>query len=213
LPSLSTGIRHPKEALLYVLLGKDGYARLRNPSSHTCHEAKELSLPFAAEALRDTDIHEHLVTLYMLTVELRLKTVVELGTRTGESTVALLFAAKECSGEVFSYDINDCPDAKRAVERYGLQGHWHFNRSDDLKVDWNGPIDHLYVDTSHTYDQTLRELQKFEPHVNHNGIITMHDPIAFPAVRAAATTYMKGRDDMRLYEYTNNNGLLVIFKK
>jgi hypothetical protein len=36
-----------------------------------------------AHVVKPTDIHEHLATLYMITVELNLRTVVELGDRWG----------------------------------------------------------------------------------------------------------------------------------
>jgi predicted O-methyltransferase YrrM len=209
-------MRHPKEALLYVLLGKAEYYRVlewRRPGTrHTCPDAKQVSLPFAAHMMKNTDIHEHLLTLYMLSVESKSRTIVELGTRSGESTIPLLFAAKRTGGKVFSYDIDECVEAKEAVASNGLKEYWQFTQSDDLKVEWDRPIDHVFIDTSHTYEQTTKELRKFEPHVRHGGVITMHDSVSYPAVREATTSYLKGRDDLTLYEYVNNNGLLVVFK-
>ena len=197
--------------MLYAVLGAEEYHFYKN-SGHTCFSTKEVAIPFPLNVTKNTDIHEHLVTLYMLTVEMKLRTIVELGTRTGESTIPLLFAAKKIGGKVSSFDINDCPKAKAMIASYNLQQYWSFTQSDDLKVDWNEPIDHLFIDTSHTYEQTLNELRKLEPWVRNGGVITMHDPITCPEVREATLSYMKNRPDLVIYEYANNNGLYVIFK-
>lgn len=206
------GLAHPREALFYLLVGRDVYAALRNPGiAHTCVDGTS-DLPFSTYMTKPTDIHEHLATLFMLTKELRLRTIVELGTRGGESTVALLFAAKEIGGTVFSFDIDDCGDAKKSVDELGLSDYWRFTQSDDLAIDWQKSIDHLFIDTSHTYEQTMAELRKFEPFVRDGAIITMHDSVTFPTVRKATLDYLKMRHDLTKYEYLNNNGLTVIFK-
>ena len=68
------------------------------------------------------------------------------------------------------------------------------------------------IDTSHTYEHTLKELQKYEPYVRIGGIITLHDTISFPEVMTAISDYVKNRRDLRVYNYLHNNGLAVIFK-
>ncbi len=62
--------------------------------------------------LEGTDISEHLMTIYMLTKHFKLSTALELGVRSGESTIARLSAAKEIGGIVTGIDIVDCPEAK-----------------------------------------------------------------------------------------------------
>ncbi len=81
-----------------------------------------------------------------------------------------------------------------------------------MEVEWNASIDHLFIDTAHTYEQTLKELQRFEPQVKNGGVTTLHDIVAFPDVLQAIKDYLVGRDDLQLYKYFNNNGLAVIFK-
>ncbi|MDG7010820.1 MAG: class I SAM-dependent methyltransferase [Nitrososphaerota archaeon] len=204
-------LKHPKQALVYALLGDTEYRHMR--WSRSCLTAKDSALPFSLHASKATDIHEHLVTLFMLTVELNLRTVVELGTRGGESTVALLMAVKEIGGKVFSYDVDECSEAKHVIKQYGLEEYWEFTRGDDLFAKWNSPIDHLFIDTTHTYEQTSKELQRYEPFVRSGGIVTMHDSVSFPEVKQAVQDYSRLRRDIKLYEYLNNNGLFVLFKK
>jgi predicted O-methyltransferase YrrM len=98
------------------------------------------------------------------------------------------------------------------VDSLGLSEWWRFIKGDDLEAEWNQVIDHLFIDTSHTYDHTLKELQKFEPWVRTGGIITLHDIVAFPGVLRAVNDYLGERKDLQLYKYFHNNGLAVIFK-
>lgn len=215
LPKLSIGLRHPKLALEYLLLGPREFKIIHTPplpNMETCILGASSSLPFTSHMVRATDIHEHLTTLYMLTVQHGLKTTVELGTRTGESTVALLYAAREIAGRVYSFDLNACEEARRTIESYGLSKYWSFAQADDLYVTWDHPIDHLFIDTTHTYEQTVKELEKFEPFVRRGGVITMHDIVLYPDVKKAIIHHFAGRSDWRMYEYLNNNGLAVIFK-
>jgi len=114
---------------------------------------------------------------------------------------------------VFSFDIVECPEAEKVISQYALSRYWQFVQTDDLKADWTMPIDHLFIDTSHTYEQTFSELRKFEPFVREGGIITMHDQVTYPEVRRAILDYVKERSDLKKYEYLNNNGLTVIFKQ
>lgn len=155
----------------------------------------------------------------MLTVEWDCKTILELGTRTGESTTAFLLGAEITDGHVFSVDVNPCPAAAARVKEIGLEDRWTFLQTDDMDLPWDAvthpwvqELDMLFIDTSHVYEHTVGELRKFEPWVRDGGVIVMHDPISFPGVLRAATELVAGRPDLRLYKYVHNNGLLVIFK-
>lgn len=148
----------------------------------------------------------------MLTVELNLKNILELGTRTGESTIALLYAAKKIGGKVTSVDIDPCDEAKEKVKKLALDSYWNFIQHDDLKLNWTEEIDHLFIDTSHTYDHTISEFKKFEPYVRKGGLITLHDIISCPPVLNAINDFIRNRDDIRFYKYFHNNGLGVLRK-
>jgi predicted O-methyltransferase YrrM len=96
--------------MLYLLLGREKFFFL---SRETCFFWKaDRNNPLELRMTKPTDIHEHLATLFMLTVEFNLKRIVELGTKEGESTVALLQAAKQINGKVVSMDIDPCIKAK-----------------------------------------------------------------------------------------------------
>ena len=156
-----------------------------------------------------TDISEHLTTLYMLAVEHQCKKILELGTRTGESTLALCAAARVTGGRVHSIDIEPCYEAVNRIDSAELDSYWRFIQQDDMKADWTEQVDMLFIDTDHTYSHTLAELQKYEPLTAK--LVVMHDVVHDPPVKFAAMEYFAGKN-CRIYEYLNNNGLLVVFK-
>ncbi len=206
---LKSGLRHPKRALDYLLHGKQRYYLLQaEKMEHNIRPA----IPLEAHMVKPTDIHEHLATLNMLTIELGLKTVLELGTGTGETTIAFLDAAKKINGKVYSIDIDQCEEAHTKIKAYNLEKHWTFIRENSLKLKWDKPIDHLFIDTIHTYQHAIDELKKYEPYVRIGGLITLHDIITWPGVMGAINDYNKNRQDLHPYKYFNNNGLAVIFK-
>jgi len=159
-----------------------------------------------------SDIYAHLPTLYETTKDRNLKQVLELGTCEGNSLLTLLFAAKEIGGHVVTVDTEICPVAKMRVEREGLSDWCTFLQDDDLATEWHTPIDHLFIDTIHTYDQVLKELRKFEPYVVSGGVITLHDTTSHPELWDAITAYFKGRQDTKIRRWFHNNGLALIEK-
>lgn len=205
---LRSGLRDPKKGVKYLILGEKNFNTL---DSHYCFSVSPKS-PLEHQMIQPTDIHEHLQTLYMLNIELNLKNVLELGTRTGESTIALLLATKELEGTMTSVDVDECHEAKSKVKKFSLEKYWNFIQSDDLTLNWETPIDHLFIDTSHEYDHTLAELKKFEPLVRKGGIITFHDITSSPPVLNAINDFIIDRKDFRFYKFFHNNGLGILRK-
>jgi predicted O-methyltransferase YrrM len=119
-----------------------------------------------------SDIHAHLPRLYAEASRPNVR-VIELGVRSGNSTAAFLLAAEDQAGEVWSVDI--------AAPRCPFYGHprWHLIVGDDLDDETldglPSEVDVLFIDTSHTYDQTLAELRTYWRRVTSGGVILMHD--------------------------------------
>ena len=208
---LKEGISNPKLAIVYLIFGKKRYYQFKE-GQHSCFKIKDPASILESHMIMPTNIHEHVTTLYMLTIENNLKNILELGTLYGESTLVLLEAAKKIGGRVTSVDIDPCLEAKRLIKSNHLENFWTFIQKDDLGLEWNEPIDHLFIDTSHTFDHTVAELEKFEPLVRKGGVITMHDIILYPEVMSAINYYLKKRKELRLYKYFNNNGLAILKK-
>lgn len=143
-----------------------------------------------------SDIQHHLGLLYSLAHG----NVLELGTRGGVSTAALLAGVERSGGHVWSIDIDpNCAlvfiaqlTAAQAETTVQLWTFIHGNSTDpDLTASKTGgdPFDLLLIDTDHTWEQASAELALWGPHVARGGTIAMHDPETFPGVRRAAQEF------------------------
>lgn len=131
-----------------------------------------------------SDIQHHLPLLYSLARG----NVLELGTRGGVSTAALLAGVEMHGGKVVSVDID--PACANVAAGHPLWAFWHGSSMDasmaqDI-VTYNGAFDLILIDTEHTMEQAQAELALWGPHVKPGGHICMHDPETFPGVRRAA---------------------------
>lgn len=130
-----------------------------------------LELRYQEACATPSDIHQHLPTFVALVEELQATTVVELGTRTGVSTIAWLYAL-EGRGRLWSVDLDTQPEI-------GAYDHWTFIQGDDLDPEVFGALpggaDIVFIDTSHAYLQTLRELALYRWLVRPGGRIVLHD--------------------------------------
>ena len=118
-----------------------------------------------------SDIYEHLPTFVQLVKERNAQHVVELGTRTGVSTVAWLHALEGTGGRLTSVDIDSMPGI-------GVFDHWRFVQGSDLDPAVFADLeqaDIVFIDTSHHYEQTLRELNLYRHLVRPGGLIVCHD--------------------------------------
>lgn len=122
-----------------------------------------------------SDIHEHLPFLYQTACRFPGATILELGTRGGNSTAAFLAAAEHVDGHVYSVDI----DQFRTPEWWAESDRWSTHVGDDcaLPAMEFAPVvvDVLFIDTSHYYDHTLDELETWVPRVRPGGVVLMHD--------------------------------------
>ncbi len=160
------------------------------------------------------DISQHLVTLALLVIEFGLKQIVELGTRSGNSTLTLLEAARQIDGRVLSIDIDECRETQQKVAAAGLFDRWRFIQQGDLDVpDEQLPsrIDLLFIDTNHLYDHTMAEMRKYAPKVRAGGWIAFHDYVSFAGVAHAVTEFVASLPHRpRFYPYVHQNGLALV---
>jgi predicted O-methyltransferase YrrM len=124
---------------------------------------------------RDTT-DQHLLTFFSLAVGMRVKNILELGVRDGNSTLPWILAAKENGGMVTSVDLEQtrwqCPS--------GLKVYWKFIQSDAIDFLENCvakklTYDIIYVDDWHAYAHVKRELELIENLVTPNSLVLIHD--------------------------------------
>jgi len=118
-----------------------------------------------------SDIHEHLPRMKKLVEQFNAQHVVELGARSGLSTVAWLTGLETTGGRLTSVDLDDAPDI-------GTYTNWEHLRGDDTDPDILSQVDDcdiLFIDTSHHYEHTLWELHNWGTKVRAGGFIVCHD--------------------------------------
>ena len=145
--------------------------------------------PALAEALgpwagAPSDIHDHLGVMFAEAVAARPRLIVELGTRGGVSTRALLAAAEVADAHLLSVDVNDCSGADIAPR---FRARWTFAQGDDVGFagapfeafcaarGLPAQADAMLIDTSHRYEHTCRELDAWLPRLAPGGVMMFHD--------------------------------------
>lgn len=127
---------------------------------------------------RQTDIRDHLRTLYNLVVDHGYKEVVELGA--GQSTYVLLAAVNKTEGDFTSIDLLENARRRGYPEGEGLfnkEIRYHQLIGEDLSfLDYfQEDIDFLFIDSDHDFDHVFRVLELYAPKVRRGGMIAMHD--------------------------------------
>lgn len=135
-----------------------------------------------------SDIQHHLPLLFAKACG----NVVELGTRSGVSTVALLAGVERHGGHVWSVDID--PQSAQVAAGHPLWTFLQASSTDvltEMQIRKAGanPIDLLLIDTIHTEDHVAAELKIWGNSVRPGGTICIHDTETFPGVRVATEAF------------------------
>lgn len=162
-----------------------------------------------------SDIKGHLKRMREIVSETNAQLIIELGVNTGVSTATWLSALEDTGGRLFSVDITFPRVPDEILDRGGL--NWFLSVQDDLT--WSpslNPCDILFIDTSHTYRQTLEELKRFAPCVRDGGCIILHDEDSYPDQARATRHFIhvleqEGRKPSKIERYHHDNGLAVIW--
>jgi predicted O-methyltransferase YrrM len=154
-------------------------------------------------AYDQVDMAPHYQTLIRVAREC--KTIIEWGVRGGVSTWAFL-EGLPADGKLVSVDIVDCVVPRRVSE----DPRWTFIVGDDLDPEVRAQLpetaDVVFIDTSHTYEQTVAELGivlDYQP-----AKIVMHD-VNQPQVRQAVDEFC-AREGWRMAAYEDPYGLATL---
>lgn len=126
-----------------------------------------------------SDISDHLETLFLESLNIEPKLIVELGVGDGESSFVLERVANLWGAKLVSVDIEDCKKVSTFKDRI-------FIKQDDISFAaqfpvWCGQrgivpvIDVLFIDTSHLYDHTVEEIKSWFPYLAPRCKVFFHD--------------------------------------
>lgn len=125
-------------------------------------------------ALNQTDISDHLLTIFKNTIEQNPELIVELGVIGGNSNFVFRKVTEILEGcQLISIDTEN-------VE-YTKNPKWLFVEGEDIEIARNfkaitkKPIDVLFIDTSHQYGHTKQEIDSWFPLLNKSCTIIFHD--------------------------------------
>lgn len=159
--------------------------------------------------LRGEPPYYHDLTMHFLTALVLLyqpRTVVEVGTFDGETTVALAQALP--SAVVYGLDLYT-EWAEPLIKTWGVQDRVRLIRgpSQDTIAQLPDGIDFAYIDGDHTFEGVKADTEKLEPKLINGAIIAFHDTNG-PGVRE----YVLGRFRQTGVEFRLFNGLLITQK-
>jgi predicted O-methyltransferase YrrM len=138
------------------------------------HEHFEQLLDRTLHQEKNPDTHiEHSLTFLSIALQIKAKSILELGTREGGSTYPFLVASKILGGKLTSIDI-ETPGYEAPED---LKPYWNFIKSDALEfLDSNTErFDLIYVDDWHSYAHVKKELEYIDRVSDRNTIILLHD--------------------------------------
>lgn len=168
-------------------------------------------------ALWPSDIYQHLSCIYGLVIGADAKTVIELGVRSGESTVVLAEAVTFTQGILHSVDIGDCSPIQGRLDAYGIGACWRFYQDDSKafgqKWDRSKPVDIVFLDTSHYYHETVQEIAIFEPLLRPGGLFLFHDTTSQPdGVLRPILEFLERAPGWRFDHHEHCHGLGILRK-
>ena len=139
--------------------------------------------------------------------------ILDFGTGWGKLVISIALACPQA--EIFTFDpgtpYNDYEPQVRKYLVDHLGKDLHFEINDSYKHQWDKLLDVLSIDSSHTYEDTKHEIEKYWSFVKPNGLILMHDYIVDHVdVKKAVDEYMATHPE---YEILESKGYTTVIKK
>lgn len=106
----------------------------------------------------------------------------EIGFSRGTSALALLIAAEECDGHVYSMDIVPCWEGRDRIQAADLYERFSFIQGDSAVMRFPEELDLLFIDGSHEYSDVKMDYERHRDRVRTGGVILFHDPVSWPGV-------------------------------
>lgn len=133
--------------------------------------------------------------------------IVEVGSFKGRSTCCLAYGCMGTARHVFAIDTFEgnahdfhrsqfFQEFSRNLQERGLSEHVTPIRSESARAakEWDSPINLLFIDGSHRYEDVVADFCLFFPHVVRGGIVAVHDVVeTWPGPLGAWHNIIKGQ--------------------
>lgn len=161
----------------------------------------------------------HQMFFYQVAVSYEHPVIIELGVRDGESTRAFLAGVGDAGGKLYSCDLGQI---YVPAEWHQLQ-EWSFIKGDDISLavllQMPQKADVIFIDTLHTYEHVMKELEHYIPRLNPGGVALLHDTALNEAVNPGcrhddvlrAMQDYCAKHDLRWENHTANWGMGIIW--
>ena len=126
--------------------------------------------------------------LFNLAYNSHSKNILETGTSRGFSTCHLATAALARAGKLITIDLDPLPyhlweGSKLEPTIYFLKGRSSLEVKSDVEGILNGELfDILFLDSLHSYEHLIAEIQVYEPMLRIGGMIILHDTLFYDAL-------------------------------
>lgn len=167
------------------------------------------------EGIADPDNKDQVRLIYEEALRVKPKLAIEAGVRRGISSLAILAAMAQYGGTLHSVDNEErWGRSYNEITRHApkLAKWWHLWIDDSVKFaqEWKlGGVQFMFIDTSHEYDQTKRELEVYMPLLEKGGSALFHDTRNEYAdgVLKPILEYMGEHLDLEYKEMGGNEGM------
>lgn len=150
--------------------------------------------------------------------------VIDLGTGGGSSCGPLISMAVACKfldGKAYTVDKKNYPEAKKTIEDYGLSSNVEFLVFDDVSEEAKKFFENIkpnviFVDTSHEYEHTKKEIEFYSKILSINGFMIFHDTYDTRygyGVWKALTEFLDGNSSFILEDKRDNSNGIAVIKK
>jgi predicted O-methyltransferase YrrM len=137
------------------------------------------------------------------------RSILELGTYTGLATTALLLAKpqKMVTIDVSDHNLTILDELILAASKQNTL--FEFIKISDLEFR-SDDYELLFIDTTHTYEQTVQELEIFGKNANK---IVLHDIASFPGVHRAVFEWLYRNKQFFILEHDNRGDGIIVLQK
>ncbi len=136
--------------------------------------------------------------------------ILDIGTSDGRSALSLGLHSKD-SVHVYTVDIEVEEKFYKHVDYLELNHKVFFTRCTSKRLSelWKTPLDMVFVDGSHNYDDVVLDIQNWIPHIKKDGIIAFHDY----GNQSFGVTQAIDEFEGKLFEKIDNYKLVYVARK